>query len=343
MTTTDQLFAKLSVGLLAAGTLAIGWQVRQDILTPAVTHPPSWGGSRLSSDLAEGDHLSINFDFSADRTIVLAIQRGCAYCAMSMPFYRQLAEVVKSHSRLRFIAITPDDTPFHDVYDFASDGSISKTRLVVGDDVPGSVSKGQPITQHFLDLAREREVVVNHQVKATTTTYLHQMPSRPNSSCDVEPDAPRKTILGYEVRFKQETVIKNSGTTIRVEQWLAPKLNCFSLYETQYYSRTGRPELAATIKIVTSISPGEPKRSLFHVPEGYVEMKPSEVFEATRRLYRADVKSNSDSAHGHPSTDKSIEAMDESYSFRQRKTTVDHGRGHSFADSDRPESGELHE
>lgn len=44
---------------------------------------------------------------SAEKNVVLVLQRGCKYCAESAEFYRRLSAEARTRSRIRMIAILP--------------------------------------------------------------------------------------------------------------------------------------------------------------------------------------------------------------------------------------------
>ena len=67
----------------------------------------------LASSLKAGDHLAglAAYDWKThDRTLVLALRKGCHFCEDSMPFYRKLANLEESHRiDTHLIAVFPDD------------------------------------------------------------------------------------------------------------------------------------------------------------------------------------------------------------------------------------------
>ena len=42
-----------------------------------------------------------------DKTVVLALSKGCHFCSDSAPFYRRLAEAARRNSRLQLVAVLP--------------------------------------------------------------------------------------------------------------------------------------------------------------------------------------------------------------------------------------------
>jgi len=67
----------------------------------------------LVSSLKAGDHLPglSTYDWKAhDRTLVLALKKGCHFCEDSMPFYRRLADLERSNrTDVHLVAVFPDD------------------------------------------------------------------------------------------------------------------------------------------------------------------------------------------------------------------------------------------
>jgi hypothetical protein len=51
-----------------------------------------------------------NVDWSAQgETLVLALQKGCHFCAESAPFYRRLAGEAAQHGKVRLLAVLPGE------------------------------------------------------------------------------------------------------------------------------------------------------------------------------------------------------------------------------------------
>ena len=69
----------------------------------------------LASSLKAGDDLPglATYDWKAhDRTLVLALRKGCHFCEDSMPFYRKLAKLEESNRiDAHLVAVFPDDAP----------------------------------------------------------------------------------------------------------------------------------------------------------------------------------------------------------------------------------------
>jgi peroxiredoxin len=69
----------------------------------------------LASSLKAGDHLAglSAYDWKAhDRTLVLALRKGCHFCEDSMPFYRKLANLEElNRIDAHVVAVFPDDAP----------------------------------------------------------------------------------------------------------------------------------------------------------------------------------------------------------------------------------------
>ncbi|MGH9782554.1 MAG: hypothetical protein ACRD88_00065, partial [Terriglobia bacterium] len=59
------------------------------------------------------------------------------------------------------------------------------------------------------------------------------------------------------------------STTFRMEQWLAPALDCLPLKQIFYVGSTPADVYAANVKEVTEVTIGEPPSTLFEKPSGY--------------------------------------------------------------------------
>lgn len=105
MLALDRLAVSFAGGLLCLGSLLVVREIRDDLLAPDRTHPSS-----SQPKLTKGARLpGIDLNRAQGRTLVLAIQRSCVYCALSMPFYHALADEVRTKRNLRFVAVTADD------------------------------------------------------------------------------------------------------------------------------------------------------------------------------------------------------------------------------------------
>lgn len=80
-------------------------------LLKGIFYGPSSSG-RTGSSLSAGQYLpaSISATLDHDKTLLLAIRRGCHFCEDSMPFYRTLAQMEHSHRlSAHVLAVLPDD------------------------------------------------------------------------------------------------------------------------------------------------------------------------------------------------------------------------------------------
>jgi hypothetical protein len=152
---------------------------------------------------------------------------------------------------------------------------------------------GRPALMRIVvDPNQLRRIVADGLTESTTTTHLSQeyaesFKTKP-SSCGAEPQAERRTYLGYETLRISRSVKSGSASTIVVEQWLAPALNCYPLRETYLRPAEGRDPIVVTEREVTSVTPGEPDSSLFDIPSAYKERAPTAVFAEFARRYPND-------------------------------------------------------
>ena len=131
-----------------------------------------------------------------------------------------------------------------------------------------------------------KQITLAPETKSVTTLYIpaHHVPhflARMESclSGAEDPNAPRSTLLGYNV-VEITTQVKNRFGTDRDDQWVAPALNCFALADTYTFGDGGWNE-SKVIRIVE----GEPPEGWFAVPKGYTERSPSQVTAAYAKRF----------------------------------------------------------
>jgi hypothetical protein len=89
-------------------------------------------------------------------------------------------------------------------------------------------------------------------------------------------------ILGYDVAVEEARDL-TSGEELRVTSWRAASLNCTPLRREIAVLKAGT-EVQRITETVQTITEGEPDKSLFDIPQGYVERQPSDAMaEAARR------------------------------------------------------------
>ena len=165
-----------------------------------------------------------------------------------------------------------------------SDGSLAKVRELVRDEVSG--------VKLIVDTAASQRVAVDPVTESKTTYHLtpkaiHEHEDFRQGACQNAGEEVQE-IAGLEARrFRQEISHGNpSGgprwTTV-VERWLAPALNCEPLrVDSRMVSPDGTVR-GRTVDEVISVTMGEPRESLFAVPE-YLEKSPSQVMAEYDRI-----------------------------------------------------------
>ena len=148
----------------------------------------------------------------------------------------------------------------------------------------GEVGQRWGVMKHIVDLRSRVEVGTDPWTDSKSTMPLspgllkfHSAPPLP-PGCTKDPQAPHETILGYDT----VKVIDQFGSeqALRAERWLAPALECFPLREVAKVGSLVGNEFVPKSRQETQVvwvAEGEPSESLFDVPKGYVERKPSEI------------------------------------------------------------------
>jgi thioredoxin-related protein len=99
----------VNVGVIVLGAVILFFLVK--------TYRATQSASRPSLEPHVGDQLPAipGVDWKAnDRTLVLALKKGCHYCEDSMPFYRRLSELSEQKAlKANLVAVFPD--PVEDV------------------------------------------------------------------------------------------------------------------------------------------------------------------------------------------------------------------------------------
>ncbi len=197
--------------------------------------------------------------------------RSQSQLAARRPF---IAQIVEKH----FLAKNSAAPGAVDYSTFArrSDGSEVTIRLVKSPD-------GE-LAQHreFTDFVARKRVTMEPFTSSVSTYYF--LPSQsfsgiepgelcPPSSSD--PTAERSQLLGYEVVRVVEVNPGHKDEKESIDQWVAPALNCFPLFETASLSSGPHNE-----RQVTTLIEGEPPDSMLVVPPEYIERSPSQVAAA---------------------------------------------------------------
>lgn len=108
----------------------------------------------------------------------------------------------------------------------------------------------------------------------SVTSFTHVVPG-----CTEDANAEHTSLLGYDV-------VKSVDTkgVYRVENWLAPKLDCLALKSTVLLEVNGSM-LPFTVVEAHSIAVGDPDQTLFEIPKSFVERAPSQVLAEHDRRY----------------------------------------------------------
>ena len=161
-----------------------------------------------------------------------------------------------------------------------SDGSRARMNQLVDNVVTG--------TGVILNLDLRQRIAVDGVSGSKTTYRLSDTMVgvlRSPKTCAPETDQGTDTFLNYQVVkvITERDVVGYHW--IRSEAWLAPALGCYPLYQKDSrYTWLENRLFAETIIEVISVISGEPDRSMFEVPEHFVERSPGEVFAEIERL-----------------------------------------------------------
>jgi hypothetical protein len=174
---------------------------------------------------------------------------------------------------------------------FDADGAIKVNKLyVVATRGDGSTVRkrdwskpgGGTIQQRrILDLTAMEEIVVDGLTDSVTTVPLRKQVVdyyRHTHSCAgaaASGSIPTESILGYAV-VKVTEESGEAAVRVRTERWLAPALGCFALRTafSHFQTDSGSYRLVNQREAIDVLL-GEPDRSLFEKPSGYLERSPS--------------------------------------------------------------------
>jgi hypothetical protein len=94
-------------------------------------------------------------------------------------------------------------------------------------------------------------------------------------------------ILGYAVALEEEAQTGAGNDEVKVRSWRAPQLDCTPL-RREIIILKGGTEVQRITRTVLTVTEGEPDKSLFEIPQGYVERQPSEAMAEAARRYPND-------------------------------------------------------
>ncbi|HLJ14172.1 MAG TPA: hypothetical protein VKV15_06720 [Bryobacteraceae bacterium] len=139
------------------------------------------------------------------------------------------------------------------------------------------------------DLSAKRDFTADELTRSITSApllpALAASAAQKLSACKVDVPGASSQILGYKVlQSTSPTSTRIGGEILYDISWVAPDLDCFALKVVTYRQLPGKPLMAATVKRVRSVVPGEPDPSLFAAPAGYIERPPSEVMRMSSEM-----------------------------------------------------------
>ena len=104
--------------------------------------------------------------------------------------------------------------------------------------------------------------------------------TRPALNCGAPANAPTKTLLGYTVvRWYKEFPL-----SVRAEEWRAPALGCYALYDRSEMGPKDGP-FSYNVREVLFVAEGEPPLTFFDVPSDLKERSPSQADSEFERLF----------------------------------------------------------
>jgi len=173
-----------------------------------------------------------------------------------------------------------------------------------------SAPDGRAVTHAVVvDPVSRKRVFIDGLTDSTVTTTLSKRIAdsmrEGTRSCSEAPHAEQSTLLNYDVIKVSKDLLPRAGKIYRrVESWVAPALDCYTLKQVLWYRVEPGPWTVANIRQVTRVELGEPNAGLGVIPPGYVERAPSEVQAEHRRRYNKDIT-------------PSVDLLDKSYYAQQ--------------------------
>ena len=140
-----------------------------------------------------------------------------------------------------------------------------------------------------IDLRSSQRAEFEPLTESKTTTplsarYVQYLLTKPKS-CGEGSNFERNKIFGQDVIKVQNEYNLPSGEVDRVERWLAPSLNCFSLRERLSRGPKNGPFVLKMTRDITELRLGEPEGALFLAPPDFKERSASEVAAEFKRRY----------------------------------------------------------
>jgi hypothetical protein len=178
---------------------------------------------------------------------------------------------VPVHSEMRSLAVRSDGSSaelFHRK-DPSGSGNVIFIRGIV--DVPNKQRVlVDPISESLITYPLADEAVSTFAIRGAT-------------QCAGTSSSP---ILGYDVAV-EEVRDSSSPEELRITSWRAASLNCIPLRREIMVLKSGT-EVQRITETVLRITEGEPDKSLFDIPQGYVERQPSDAMAEAAKRYPND-------------------------------------------------------
>lgn len=210
---------------------------------------------------------------------------------------RTMIAMKRVHAQGQFRGLTAQQASFCcDPSDAACKPTMQTTIVMRADGgTAGTTVEGRAGNPRVLSIhANDHIYTVHHQVSAftvipssrTSTVALQGAMGNPATNCEYRFDAtPRfplgdtyqgiDTVLGYRTH---KFVAKTPSSV--VTYWLAPDLGCFEIQKDTSWTDGAKNKASRTRVVTLSVVEGTPDPSAFQVPQGYQEMKPSDLFRA---------------------------------------------------------------
>jgi hypothetical protein len=160
------------------------------------------------------------------------------------------------------------------VFAVRSDGSTVAQNIV---DRNGDVS----VTSHITLPGEQKTVLVSHKLRRISTQHLPASAtpdhllyrSAPCNNAEGSGHAQAREYVAGIQTIKFVSVTSKASTTT----YVAPSLNCMVLKQEDEWKDASGAIVSRTVKEATAVVKGEPPASLFEIPAGYIESKPSEM------------------------------------------------------------------
>jgi len=148
--------------------------------------------------------------------------------------------------------------------------------------------RGWEYLRKILNVSTALDVMVEPATGSAVTMPMGkqqlELLTRPALNCGAAVNAPTKTILGYAVvRWSTEFPLQENQS-VRTEEWRAPALGCYALYERSEMGPKNGPS-AHNVREVLFVAEGEPPVAFFDVPSDLKERSPSQADSEFERFF----------------------------------------------------------